>query len=187
MHTLAIANTPSLTDLDEMPGLPGLHSLIIDNAPALTSLAGVRNIADAGTLDTQLLVRGTAVTDLTGLEELTELTGDVTIEGNSSLTSLKGLHNLTIVEDFNIEHNNTLTNLNGLGPMTSGRLRVRENPVLTDIAAAFDLPSTVGGIAFYDNVSLASCRVDELETHLQGLGWTGSMTNSGNDVTQTCP
>jgi hypothetical protein len=57
--------------------------------------------------------------DLTGLECLTLVGGELVVLNNNSLTSLEGLNNLVTIEDtLSITSNPILPNLDGLGSLT---------------------------------------------------------------------
>ena len=66
----------------------------LDTSDDIAALSGCTEIVG------DLIITRTALTSLSGLENLTVVEGDLQIFGNFSLTSLKGLDNLTRVGSY---------------------------------------------------------------------------------------
>ena len=99
----------------------------------------------------------TEITDLSGLNQLTSIQGNLSISDNVSLSSLNGLHNITSIGgDLYLQELAGLSNLNGLNSVTSvgGIMRIRNNPDLLNLLGLENL-ATVGSIfSIQDNDSL---------------------------------
>jgi hypothetical protein len=101
-------------------------------------------------------------TDVQMLNGYTEITGDLDIQCN--LKSLKGLENLTSVGgNLSIEENDALTSLSGLESLTSvgGSLSIGwgsrwSNPALTSLSGIENLTSVGGRLSFEKNRALTN-------------------------------
>jgi hypothetical protein len=91
-------------------------------------------------IDGDVLINGTDITNLNGLSILTECNGNLLIEGNVSLTSLAGLHNLN--------------SIGGQFPTNHDVLTISHNDLLTDLTGLNNLAWLGGGCKIYDNESL---------------------------------
>ncbi|GAB4500228.1 MAG: hypothetical protein OHK0019_38360 [Saprospiraceae bacterium] len=100
------------------------------------------------------------LTSLSGLDNVTQVLGDFTIQKNNGLTDLTGLGSLTYIQDlFKIENNDNLVSLEGLeGGFTAlESLVLIENNNLTDLGTVYDNLTTVDQYVYIqDNGSLAS-------------------------------
>src|SRR5690606_32647453 len=101
-----------------------------------------------------LYISGSTITDLSPLNNLTSVGGNLYIDYNSSLTNLDGLSNLTSVGGFLYISSNSITNLDGLSNLTSvgGYLYISFNSSLTDLDGLSNLTS-VGESLFIDSNS----------------------------------
>ena len=110
------------SDLDALSGCGVIGSLTIDPTAEvssqqteddpITSLAPLANVTG---ITHSLVIANTALTDLTGLDTLASVGGDVTISNNSALTSLVALANLTsIAGNITVSDNGALLALTGL-------------------------------------------------------------------------
>ncbi|TRW27352.1 leucine-rich repeat domain-containing protein [Flavobacterium zepuense] len=80
----------------------------------------------------------TDITDLSGLEHLTDVSGELKIFGNTQLSSLEGLHNLKHAESVEIKSNSItdlkgLRSLEGVGQDGPGYLIISNNQFLKDL------------------------------------------------------
>jgi len=123
----------------------------------LTSLTGLENITSLGgdlSIDNNY-----ALTSLTGLENITSIGGDLSIEDNIALTSLTELENITSIGgDLSIEFSYALISLTGLENIGSieGDLELYYNPSLTSLAGLENLTSIGGDLEIYSNHTLTS-------------------------------
>ena len=169
---LVIENNNSLSHLAGLENLISIgKNLDISINNSLTSLAGLGNLTSVGgddifiygnnsllsisalsgltIINGNLLISYTALTKLTGLQNVTEIHGDCRIEENSDLNSLTGLDNLTSIGGWlNIEGSN-LTNLSGLDNLNSiaGDFYISDNPELVSLTGLENL-KLIGGV-FY--------------------------------------
>jgi hypothetical protein len=99
----------------------------------------------------QTFVAFTSLTSLAGLDNVTDVSGDFTVQGNDLLTDLTGLGSLTHVQNLlKIQDNEGLQSLNGLaGGFTNLKsLVIIENDVLTDLGNVLDNLQTVEEYVF---------------------------------------
>jgi hypothetical protein len=114
------------------------------------------------------------------LPRLTTVGGYLNIYNNPALTNLDGLSSLTSVGlDLNIWNNDVLTNLDGLSNLTTvgGGLGIVYNAVLTDISGLSNLTS-VWDLYINDNPALCQSLVDAF---VAACTIGGSVTITGND------
>jgi hypothetical protein len=122
--------------IDDMNALSILDGVVaIDGDITVTNVSSLTTPFPIG-LDLvtgNLYVRGTGLADLSGLETLTRVEGDVNIRGNRTLTSLSGLNGLTCIAGrLDIQFNDSLTTLSGLENLTrvDEHLTIRNNHAL---------------------------------------------------------
>ena len=106
-----------------------------------------------------------ALTSLTGLDAISSIGSDLHIESNTALTSLSGLNNvISIGGSLDISGNSTLESLSGLDALTSieGSLIISNNPALTSLSG-LDAVTYIGGELIIDgNNSLSICEVQSV-------------------------
>ncbi len=97
------------------------------------------------------------LSSLSGLNDSLFISGDLTIEGNDGLVDLNGYENITVGGNITISYNDNLTSLNGLEEMTahSGRLSLFRNYDLVDISA-------LSNLTFVDRLNLENIDVPNL-------------------------
>lgn len=113
-------------------------------------------------IDDDLVIAGTwsggsDITSLEAFQNLTSVTGDLTIEYNNNLSSLNGLNNLThIGGNLTIQVNINLLNLNGLSSLSNvgGSIFLYSNHKLDDIDGIAQLNSIPGDFEIYFNNNL---------------------------------
>jgi hypothetical protein len=107
---------------------------------------------------------GDDITDLSGLNGVTSIDGNLYIAGNPDLTSLSGLESLiSIGESLFIEENPALTNLSGLDMLTSIglSLMIYNNNTLSSLTGLESLSSIGQGLSIFSNNALLN---------IEGLG-----------------
>lgn len=100
------------------------------------------------------------LTDFSGLETLTAVTGNVTLSGNSTIANFTGLENLTSIGgDLTIEDNDSLSSLVGLNVTNvNGNLTFLTNTSLSECDIEdFVLTVDVGGAVVVDGNMSALC------------------------------
>lgn len=130
----------------------------------LTGLEGLTNVA--GKVDINL---NPVLTSLTGLDNLTSIGLSLFIYGNP-LNSLAGLANLTFIGGgISIISNYTLTSLTGLDNLTyiGGSISISENVALTNLTGLDNIdPASIDDLSIYNNSSLSSCSVQSICDYL---------------------
>jgi hypothetical protein len=95
-----------------------------------------------------------------------------------------------VTGEFSIAAHPNLKNLDGLNLKNVGtNLKVNKNAALEDISSLFGVETLGGELMITDNPELATCRAEELKTHLETKGeWTEPKTStiSGNNDEKTC-
>lgn len=175
-------------DLAEAEGdLEGLENLesgtIVIHESTLDSLRGLRNVR---TLQ-QLSLADSTVLTLEGLEGLGEVEGPLTLSGVEGLADLDALSGLGASGSLTVRSLPSLTAVALPALHTvEGTLTVQGNPMLTRLELP-QLETLRGALVVRDNPMLPACEVERLEAHLQASGFTGAVTNVGNDLLATCP
>ena len=131
---------------------PGCTEIIGDveiNGDDITNLNGL-NVLTAfwGKLHIGNYPSGTSLTSLSGLDNVTFIGGNLSVEDNAALTSLTGLNNVTSIGGYIcIAENAALTNLTGLDTLTSirGSIYIRYNNALTSLTGLENMTS-LGGL-----------------------------------------
>ncbi|MFD1629407.1 leucine-rich repeat protein [Pseudopedobacter beijingensis] len=133
-----------------------LNNLVIgyatnDGFSNITDLTPLQNIT--GITGELIIRRNPQLTTLNGLQNITSFNGNLRIEGNDLLTSISALSNITSVGFLNIRDNAVLASLNGLHNLTStsGYLYIRSNAQLTNLDAFQSLTSIGTYIEVFDN------------------------------------
>jgi hypothetical protein len=152
-----ITNLDGLSVLKSIGGILLIGSPVGDGNPLLTSLSGLHNLTHiSGIL---FIEHNDMLTSLTGLDSITSLMQGMLITGNLRLKSLTGLEGVTIVGGgLAINFNDSLINLSGLKNITyvGGYLDIFGNDALTSLEGMEGLTSIGGGLGIEDNPSLIS-------------------------------
>ncbi len=127
------------------------------------------NITDLSPLDSLKSIGGdlsvynnSSLTNLDGLNNITTVGGAVSIQFNSMITNLDELNHITSANAIEIGGNNSLTNINGLSNITStsGNVEVTGNNLLTNLDGLSNITSVGGWL---------SVEVDTSLTNINGL------------------
>jgi hypothetical protein len=142
------------------------------NYPACSQIAGNFSIS------------GNDITNLNGLNGLTQIGGSLRIENNTTLTSLIGLNDLTAVGgSFFVTGNSLLEDLSGLNNLTTieRHFRVDTNQLLTDFSGLENLVFVGRDFQIVNNNALASL------TGLEGItSIGGNLTINNNSLLCNC-
>lgn len=190
-----MVNNISLTSLYDLSNLTsvGTLSIRLQRDMDLTGFQGLKTING----DFELI--GNGIGSLTGLENLEEITGALTIRLDSGLVNLHGLSGvkhigaMTIFDNFTLEtmgltslqsvgkvkmyNNQKLDNLNGLTSLTSitGDLEIFTNPQFKSLSGLSGLTSLTGGLTLQHLPMLSS--LTGLE-NLHSVGFALSIYNN---------
>lgn len=173
-----LANVGGLANLTSFGGL----NLRIENNDALISLnglGGITNVFNFNIRDNLLLP------DLTGLENLTTVTGAFDIFNNDALSSLAALANVTSVTagQIIITDNPNLPNLTGLDGITSAPadLLIQNNANLTTLAG-LAVTDIGGGLVITNNALLNDISALAGLNSISGAFGGASLAISTNDA-----
>lgn len=116
------------------------------------------NYPNCTEIEGDVSISGDGITNLTGLGNLVQINGDLSIYGNDSLINLSGLNGLTIMGgDLTMSINPQLTNLLGLNGLKSiGGSIVLNYTSLIDLSGLASLVYVGGDIQFTSNWGLTS-------------------------------
>jgi hypothetical protein len=131
-------------------------SKIIDDSFTSSDIAALSGCTE---IIGNLTIEDTALTDLTGLENIRKIWGRLDIWRNVALTSLNGLDNLHSVGSYiNIMDNEALISLNGLENITNAPLNlvIINNNSLTSLNGLNNLTSVGGYLDLGPNAALSS-------------------------------
>lgn len=139
------------------------EELIMDGNYNITDEQSLQALAGYTEINGNLIILDTTLANLNGLECLSIISGDLIIgyynHGNSNLTNIDGLINLTSIGgDLSVTCNDALTNLNGLSNLSflNGYLFINENDALEDIDSLSKLTSVQGDLYIFSNDSLTT-------------------------------
>jgi len=146
-------------DITNLDGLAQLNSfggeLLIDGT-SLVDLGGLENITSIGT--TFFITMNQSLENVDALSQLNSVGGMLFISDNSAIESLAGLQSVaTIGDNLDISNSPLLTDI-GFESLTSvgGYLNISINPLLTDISKLSTL-TQIGGMLYLDrNTTLTS-------------------------------
>ncbi len=177
---LTISGT-SVVSLAGLDGLTSVFSVDISNNALLTDITALFSI---GTHTGALFINGnTLLTNLNGLDNVTELpVGGLFIENNPSLTDLGGVSNITSIgASLVIGNNDALVDLNDLAGLTHvpSNMSINNNDALTDISALGNLVDF--DAVFYLRLNSQLTQLGDLSnmTGLDGLIiWSNNLLNN---------
>lgn len=151
------------------------------DAASLQQLAGCRYVQG------DLIVQGTSLFDLHGLEGIEQIGGSLRIGENPLLLSADGLERLAEVDgEVAVHWNGALRDLDGLGDLVAigGGLAIRENAALESIAGLGELRFLGGAALVVEDNPIPYCEIEELADRLVGNGFAGAVDISGTGTTE---
>jgi hypothetical protein len=156
-------NYPNCTEIEGNVSISGENISYLDSLIVLTAFHGILLVGDANYLGTQLI-------NLSGLDSVTNIQGDLKIWGNDSLTSLIGLNSLNSVGgDISIWGTDALTDLSGMNNVTSigGDLNIGYNDLLTSLDGLNNLDNnSINNLTIVGNPSLTDCHIESICEYL---------------------
>jgi hypothetical protein len=150
----------ALTDLQGLGGIEALDSMVIEGNEALTSLNGLA-LTTLGYIN---IKNNDALTDITAFSPLTEIAGDIILDGNASLASLAGLEGVTHIED-------------SIKLLTTG---------VTSLDGIANIGTVGANIEIRHNEGLASCLIDEFVVGVTEANVGGEVKLENNNDELTC-
>ena len=121
------------------------------------------------TIEGQLILIDTPISDLSPLASVTEITGTLVLRDNESLVSLAPLSNVTTLGGLLLDSNGALVNLSGLSSLrniTEEGLEIAHGDQLRDISTLDSLASVAGQIAVHQNPVLCQVMVNHFVEQL---------------------
>lgn len=171
---LSFFENAALVSLEGLEHITSLTSLDIDRNVSLTSLNGLNNLGSVegfvNISSNPALNSLEALSNLASIQaDPTISYGALYIAYNDNLQSLAGLENLTILQDeLSVESNPILESLNGLEGITSVNvLKIRDNDNLNSLAGLDSLRTVRDSVIIVDNSSLTNLQGLH---HLQSIG-----------------
>ncbi|MFA7444660.1 MAG: hypothetical protein WCY89_01840, partial [Flavobacteriaceae bacterium] len=133
-----------------------------------------------------LVIQGSAITNLNGLANITSITGNLVINQTSALQNLNGLSGLQSVGGSIGIVQTGLLNLNGLSAVTAvgGDIGIQGNLALTDISGLENIdPATISGaqgLYILGNPNVSVCNLSNFCTYLSFPAATHPRTIANN-------
>ena len=144
-------------------------------------MTGVIPQGSASNTQGQLTIRGTGITNLTGLSSLNSFC-TLKIQSNHSFASFSGLNSalLEIPGSLEIISNDGLIDLDGLGSITriNGRLWIADNKNLENLDGLDNLMSIKSDLSLFNNTSLTSISALASLTDIESQGTTCTGVNT---------
>ena len=129
-ENLTVRFNPVMSEISTTSTVQATVSLGIFYNASLNNLIGLETTTSLADLD----IVGNDIQQLTGLDNLTEVTDIARITLNTSLTNLTGLGNLVSTSNFTVLSNEDLINLNGIGQLTTNLLELSNNSALAQVS-----------------------------------------------------
>jgi len=156
---------------NDYPGCSEIEGNLLIYGTGIYNLTGLNVLTSIGgyleIICTQSLI------NLSGLENLTHIGSHLRIEENYALKNLTGLDNLSSVGgDLRILYNEFLVSLNGLSKLNSISefIEISHNPALTSLLGLEKInPSSINDLFISYNNSLANCNVQFICDYLTGI------------------
>jgi len=184
-NNFSIALNFELTNIEALSNLTTIGVLNVQLNPkleSLTGLEGLTTIGDGqGAYDGFLWVDDNdSLTDLSGLDNITDMTGDFILRSNDNLVDLTALSGLTEVRSLTVDNNDALTQLHGLEGLAliSADLGIRNHDALTDVTALHGLSLVGEDVEILANPTLSDAAIQALLGEIGDIG--GAVTISGN-------
>lgn len=169
-----------LTDLTPLSNIVSVGGTLGLGSGFTTLSGGLPSLVSVGRL---AVFSNTTLISFAGLENLTEITGDVQIQLTTALQSFEGLDNLIYIGgDTWLRENQALTSLAGLENLTTtgGNFFIEYSPALASVSALTSLTTVGGDLQFTNCQSLATVDgINALETVVMSIyiGNNASLTS----------
>ena len=167
----------SLTEYST-PTCPALDVVLNTQAEVDTF---VITYSDCDSLPVNLTIQGNNdIQNLSGLDFLVDIQGQLAIRNSHTLINLSGFQNLRSVGSLRIESNNMLDNLGGLDSLclVHDQLLIYQNDVLSNLDGLTKLDSVGGALTITNNPNLTNC--DGICHILQNERITGTISIYAN-------
>lgn len=166
------ANSQALVDL--LAGCTTINGNLTISGSGITNLSSLSSLT---TINGNLqIINTTNLTSLNGLSNLTTINGTVSL-GNTNISNLDGISNLNIVSGIGLSQNNSLTNIQGLSNVSgiiSGAITIFQNNNLTNLSGLQNI-TQASSINITENLTLQN---------LNGLAGITTLTNNISNTLQ---
>ncbi len=205
---LMISDNESLISFEGLESLKTIKGdLNVSSNPNLSNFSGLDSLTTIGDSDLEmgnLLIQSTALTSLSGLENLISIAGDLRIgiefngwgAPNPNLTDISALENLTSIgQSLRIGWNESLVSLSGLENVTSigWWLQISENNSLTNLSGLDNIDAgSIGYLTIESNELLSTCEVQSICEYLAipnaqiNIEYNATGCNSQEEVEDAC-
>ncbi len=179
----------SAQDLQILQGVPSVGGYLYIYAPALTEITGLGCL---GEVSGNLVIAGnSALTSLQGLASIDRVGGKLYLENNDSLVDLRGLEGVdSLGYHLEVLTNAALESLDGLESLThmDGVMHIYGNPSLRSLRGLAVLRDVGMGMHIRENPRLPTCEAQAIWDQLTEAGWDGQEQSAiaGNDDGGTC-
>jgi hypothetical protein len=181
---LFVSTNYSLVDISGFSSLQVVHGTVSLDLDSVSDLSPLDALT---TIEGDLTFGGLhSVTDLSGMNALTRLDGRLYFDWADGLLRISGLNGLTSVGGLFLSQPFTLEELTGLQSLTTvdGDLTLSDTS-LTSLAGLDGITTVTGDVWVSGNRFLPQCEVDRFVEQL-GTGLSGTATSEENDETATC-
>jgi hypothetical protein len=147
-------------------GIPGdlnadlcVNGAILEGAVSISAPEDMEMMEGVVCVLGALIIDGSTLTNLAGLESLVEISSDLVISNNSILSSLEGLDNLAIVKGaITLQNNLSLIDIVGMNNLedVKGGLAIKNNTTLQTITGFQSLHLLTGSLSIQNNDELFS-------------------------------
>jgi hypothetical protein len=129
--------------------------------------------AGCTTIDGDLQIEGSQLSDLTALDSLRNVSGTLTVANNGELSDFTGLEQLTTVSALSVHDNAVLADFSGLSGLRQARVvDIRRNPELSSV-------NGLEGLTRVEKLALVNDALFDT-AGLSGLREVGELTIAGN-------
>jgi hypothetical protein len=166
------ANSQALLDL--LAGCTTINGDLTISASGITNLSSLSSLT---TINGNLqIINTTNLASLNGLSNLTTINGTLSL-GNTNISNLDGISNLNTVSGIGLSQNNSLTNIQGLSNVAgimSGAITIFQNNNLTNLSGLQNI-TQASSINITENLTLQN---------LNGLAGITTLTNNISNTLQ---
>ncbi|EDP97804.1 hypothetical protein KAOT1_21617 [Kordia algicida OT-1] len=183
VNSLKIFSNPLLTEitgnLANEESFSSSGGILIENNPALTSLAFFENVTN---YQKPIVIKtNSSLTSIDALQNLQEV-GNITIDNNSALANIDGLQNLVKSNNILILNNQNITTMDNLGQRIEilGGIVIDGNQNLTNISHLSSIIRVQDNLTITNNINLSDC-CPLSDFYTNGV-INGSIVVNGNDT-----
>ncbi len=144
----------SITNLAGLSNLTYIYRISIVKTPNLTSLQDLENLTGVNSFH----LRHTSVTSLNGLQNLTEIEGQLQLHNNDFITNIDELSSVTTsLGSIYLTENELLENIDGISNISNvvkSVVSIRDNPILSNLNGLQNLTHIKSKLEIDNNDSL---------------------------------